>query len=102
MAHGGKPPLAPKTHWPLNLPPPPSPIPRKWGFSYGSGDRSHHGVVQNPYPLPNDLEEQIRLDEQHFAMSSCFGGNVLVKLRKPTKILDIGTGSGKEPPSMSS
>jgi hypothetical protein len=57
-------------------------------------DSRHHGIVQNPYPLPNDLEEQIRLDEQHFAMSSLFGGNILVKLHRPTRILDVGTGSG--------
>ncbi len=54
----------------------------------------HHGIVQNPYPLPNDVEEQIRLDEQHFAMSCVFGGNILVKLRRPVLILDVGTGSG--------
>jgi hypothetical protein len=57
----------------------------------------HHGIVQNPYPLPNDIEEQIRLDEQHFAMSDLFGGNILVKLRRPTRILDVGTGSGSTP-----
>lgn len=57
----------------------------------------HHGIVQNPYPLPNDIEEQVRLDEQHFAMSYVFGGNILVKLHRPTRILDVGTGSGTSP-----
>jgi methylase of polypeptide subunit release factors len=57
----------------------------------------HHGIVQNVYPLPNDEEEQVRLDEQHFAMSCVMGGNVLVPLRRPRRILDVGTGSGNVP-----
>jgi len=61
-----------------------------------------HGIVQNVYPLPNDEEEQIRLDEQHFAMTTIQGGNILVKLRRPRKILDVGTGSGNLSESPSS
>ena len=61
----------------------------------------HHGIVQNVYPLPNDEEEQVRLDEQHFAMSIVMGGNILVKLRRPRKILDVGTGSGTFPEILS-
>lgn len=55
-----------------------------------------HGIIQSPYPLPNDDEEIIRLDEQHYAFKFVFRRNVLAPIsRKATNILDVGTGSGK-------
>lgn len=56
-----------------------------------------HGVVGNPYFLPNDDEEMIRLDELHFVLRKIYKHNVLApigRLSKSAKILDMGTGSG--------
>jgi ubiquinone/menaquinone biosynthesis C-methylase UbiE len=55
----------------------------------------YHGIVGNPYPLPNDEDEAIRLDELQYAMRTVWGGNVFAPIsRTPTKIIDVGTGSG--------
>lgn len=63
--------------------------PQIWrGFRY-------HGVAHSPYFLPCDDDEQIRLDALQYAVRNIYGKNVLVPLpRKPTLILDVGTGSG--------
>jgi hypothetical protein len=55
-----------------------------------------HGVAGNPYFLPNDDEEMIRLDELHFVMQKIYRRNVLAPIRwlDDANILDIGTGSG--------
>jgi ubiquinone/menaquinone biosynthesis C-methylase UbiE len=50
----------------------------------------------NHYPLPNDAEETLRLDELHYLYRCLLGRNVIVPIgRKPTNILDVGTGSGR-------
>lgn len=55
-----------------------------------------HGIETNPYPLPNDDEEIVRLDELQFVISGFFGHNILAPItRNPTAILDLGTGSGR-------
>jgi len=57
-------------------------------------DRRFHGLA-NPYPLPNDLPEQVRLDSLHFVLSTVCGGDVLAPIsRKATNIVDCGCGSG--------
>jgi len=60
------------------------------------GNRRMHGIETNPYPLPNDDEEIVRLDELQFVISGFFGPNILAPIaRNPTAILDLGTGSGR-------
>jgi SAM-dependent methyltransferase len=60
------------------------------------GHRRYHGVIDNPYPLPNDDQELIRLDELQYVMRSNWRRNVLAPIiRTPSKILDVGTGSGR-------
>jgi hypothetical protein len=55
-----------------------------------------HGIETNPYPLPNDEEEIVRLDELQFVIRGLFGPNILAPItRNPTAILDLGTGSGR-------
>jgi hypothetical protein len=55
----------------------------------------YHGMPDNPYYYPADDEEAIRLDEIQFVIRTIFHGNILAPiLRKPTQILDLGTGSG--------
>jgi len=64
-------------------------------FRHRAGRRVH-GIIQSPYPLPNDDEEVIRLDEQHYVFKFIFGRNVLAPIsRKATNIVDVGTGSGR-------
>ena len=58
-----------------------------------------HGT-DNRYPLPNDSEEIVRLDELHYMYRGFLGRNVLAPIshtKRPTNILDIGTGSGRWP-----
>jgi hypothetical protein len=58
-----------------------------------------HGIETNPYPLPNDDEEIVRLDELQFVIRGLFGRNILAPInRNPTTILDLGTGSGRYHP----
>ena len=58
-----------------------------------------HGIETNPYPLPNDDEEIVRLDELQFVIRGLFGPNILAPIsRNPTAILDLGTGSGRYHP----
>jgi hypothetical protein len=55
-------------------------------------------VVNNPYPLPNDELEHLRLDQQHQVFKTSFGGNVLVPIsQEETGILECGSGSGASP-----
>jgi hypothetical protein len=56
----------------------------------------YHSIVDNPYP--NDDEEVTRLDELQYVIRCFFGRNILAPIsRKPSRILDIGTGSGIKP-----
>jgi tRNA G46 methylase TrmB len=65
----------------------------------------YHGIVDNPYALPNDEDEKARLDSLQYCLSNIVGGNIIVPINeKPTQIgiilssvltiVDIGTGSG--------
>jgi hypothetical protein len=59
-------------------------------------DIRYHGMDHNPYPLPNDDEEVVRLDELQFVVRGLYRANVLAPISpKATKIVDIGTGSGR-------
>ena len=50
----------------------------------------------NPYPLPNDEEEIVRLDELQFVVRGLYGANVLAPISpRATLIVDVGTGSGR-------
>ena len=55
----------------------------------------HHGIVNNPYFCPCDENERGRLDKLQYIFRSTYGRNVMVRLvKKPTLIIDVGTGSG--------
>jgi metalloendopeptidase OMA1, mitochondrial len=66
----------------------------------------YHNVVNNPYPLPNDEEEKVRLDLLQYCMSTLTEKNILCPISKRATqicatpsfmilmIVDIGTGSG--------
>jgi ubiquinone/menaquinone biosynthesis C-methylase UbiE len=56
------------------------------------GGRMHK--VGIPYALPADLEEQNRLDFQHYILRATFQGNYAAPLEAPTSILDVGCGTG--------
>ncbi|MBE3559654.1 MAG: class I SAM-dependent methyltransferase [Ktedonobacteraceae bacterium] len=47
-----------------------------------------------PYVLPKDLDEENRLDFQHYALRYVFQGNFLAPLQNPQSILDVGCGTG--------
>lgn len=51
----------------------------------------------NPYPLPHDASEKVRLDTQHLAFKYYTGGNVVppIDSKLATQIIDVGTGPGK-------
>ena len=48
-----------------------------------------------PYALPSDLGEMNRLDFQHFVLRQAFKGNYAAPVRKPSSILDVGSGTGR-------
>jgi len=48
-----------------------------------------------PYMLPADMEEINRLDFQHYLLRHAFQGNYAAPIRRPTSILDVGTGTGR-------
>lgn len=49
--------------------------------------RRYHGVVSNPYPMPNDEMEKERLDELQYCFRKLIGANVVAPIRsKPTQI----------------
>jgi len=55
----------------------------------------YHGIVENPYPFPNDEEEVVRLDKLQYLHRLLMPRNVMAPIsRKPNLILDLGTGSG--------
>jgi ubiquinone/menaquinone biosynthesis C-methylase UbiE len=50
--------------------------------------------------MPNDDEEFVRLEVVNFVMRSMYGRNVLAPINSnPSKILDVGAGSGISPTS---
>lgn len=52
-------------------------------------------TVGVPYALPSDLGEMNRLDFQHFVLRQAFKGNYAAPVRKPSRILDVGSGTGR-------
>jgi hypothetical protein len=59
-------------------------------------DRRYHGIEGNRYPLPNDEEEIIRLENLHYMFRGLLGRNILAPISaRPSGILDVGTGSGR-------
>jgi ubiquinone/menaquinone biosynthesis C-methylase UbiE len=56
------------------------------------GGRLHTAGI--PYALPADLEEQNRLDFQHYLLRATFQGNYAAPLDRPSSILDVGCGTG--------
>jgi hypothetical protein len=56
---------------------------------------SYHGFTGNPYFHPCGDNEASRLDAVQHIFRSVYGRNVMVRIaRKPTLIIDVGTGSG--------
>ncbi|KHN94348.1 uncharacterized protein MAM_07777 [Metarhizium album ARSEF 1941] len=63
-------------------------------YTYENG-RRYHAYRAGQYLLPNDLEEQDRLDMTHHVFRLTLDGELCVtKLDHPQEILDIGTGTG--------
>lgn len=65
-------------------------------YEYENG-RRYHAYQAGSYPMPNDTEEQARMDMQHHIYLMLFNGE-LYKAPLPTHIhraLDIGCGTGK-------
>lgn len=56
--------------------------------------RRYHSYQQGAYAFPNDENELDRMDLEHHIFRMLLGDNHLTPLRKPQKILDLGTGTG--------
>lgn len=57
--------------------------------------RSYHGYHEGKYLLPNDADEQDRLDFQHQMTTVILEGRLAVApVRNPRHVLDIATGTG--------
>ncbi|KAH9906952.1 S-adenosyl-L-methionine-dependent methyltransferase [Xylariomycetidae sp. FL2044] len=65
-------------------------------YSYVAEDgRTYHGYMPGEYMLPNDLEEQRRLDFSHAIYRLILNNRLAVApIRSPECALDIGTGTG--------
>jgi hypothetical protein len=91
--------LCPTLPWVLNMLPTPS-ASQVVSMSIDMGSEGstlmvktkcrYHGIANNPYPLPNDDAEKIRLDSLQYCISRITGGNILVPItRNPTQICTI-------------
>src|SRR5579884_954221 len=49
----------------------------------------------SPYLFPRHPEEVDRLDLQHFALREALGANFLAPVESPSRVLDVGTGTGQ-------
>jgi hypothetical protein len=50
-------------------------------------DFRYHGISHNPYPLPNDKAEKIRLDKLQFCVRAKLGTNIVAPISPaPTQI----------------
>jgi SAM-dependent methyltransferase len=58
-----------------------------------SARRSDSGAA--PYLFPRHPTEADRLDLQHYALREAIGANYLAPIRSPTRILDVGCGTGR-------
>ncbi|CZR65212.1 related to methyltransferase [Phialocephala subalpina] len=63
-------------------------------YQYENG-RRYHAYKEGEYVLPNDEQEQSRLDLQHHIYRLCLGGELYTApIKNPQTVLDIGTGTG--------
>ena len=66
-----------------------------FSFTYANGRRYHSDRFKNQYFLPNDENEQDRLDLYHHIFLSLLGGKLYTApLDNPQMVLDVGTGTG--------
>ncbi|KAL1894905.1 hypothetical protein Sste5346_005592 [Sporothrix stenoceras] len=57
--------------------------------------RTYHRYKEGKYPLPNDIQEQARLDLQHaIFLLMAHGKSYLAPIDKPKRVLDFATGTG--------
>lgn len=56
--------------------------------------RTYHSYKQGTYLLPNDAEEQSRLDIQHKTITTLLGGKLALAPIEPKNVLDVATGTG--------
>ncbi|KAB5566167.1 methyltransferase domain-containing protein [Coniochaeta sp. 2T2.1] len=57
--------------------------------------RTYHRYKEGKYFLPNDEQEQTRLDLQHHIAKRLLNGKLgLAPIDKPARVLDVGTGTG--------
>ncbi|RKP10327.1 S-adenosyl-L-methionine-dependent methyltransferase, partial [Thamnocephalis sphaerospora] len=56
--------------------------------------RRYHNHPSAPYPMPNDMEEMERLEQQHILLRSVLKQNYVAPLDEPRRALDVGCGSG--------
>ncbi|CAK7235721.1 hypothetical protein SCUCBS95973_009362 [Sporothrix curviconia] len=57
--------------------------------------RTYHRYKEGKYPLPNDIQEQARLDLQHaIFLLMARGKAFLAPIDKPKRVLDFATGTG--------
>jgi hypothetical protein len=56
--------------------------------------RSYHGFQRGKYVLPNDEEEQERMNLHHRSMRLVLHNQHWISPIQPTRILDVGTGTG--------
>ncbi|KAK8031344.1 S-adenosyl-L-methionine-dependent methyltransferase [Apiospora arundinis] len=58
--------------------------------------RMYHGYKEGKYLIPNDAEEQDRLDFQHAALTLLLNGNLFLAplSQVPETVLDVATGTG--------
>ncbi|HKD75026.1 MAG TPA: class I SAM-dependent methyltransferase, partial [Ktedonobacterales bacterium] len=57
--------------------------------------RGRRMAANAPYMFPIDVEENSRLDLQHYLLRYVLRGNFVAPIRHPTSILDIGCGTGR-------
>ncbi|CAK7215225.1 hypothetical protein SBRCBS47491_002410 [Sporothrix bragantina] len=57
--------------------------------------RTYHRFKEGKYPLPNDIQEQARLDLQHaIFLLMAHGKSYMAPIDKPKRVLDFATGTG--------
>lgn len=57
--------------------------------------RTYHRYKEGKYPLPNDMQEQARLDLQHaIFLLMAHGKSYLAPIDRPKRVLDFATGTG--------
>ncbi|KAF8458681.1 S-adenosyl-L-methionine-dependent methyltransferase, partial [Terfezia claveryi] len=64
-------------------------------FTYANGRRYHSDRFRTEYFMPNDENEQARLDLYHHIFLQHLSGKLYVApLNNPQRVLDVGTGTG--------